>query len=113
MTTALIDELWPWLTVLAVAAVTYFWRALGVLAAGRMPAEGPVVRWVACVSYAMLAGLFSRMILIPTGQLADVPLAVRLIAVATAVTGWLIAGRNVFIGACAGVGAVIALTLFA
>jgi branched-subunit amino acid transport protein len=78
-----------------------------------MPAEGPVVRWVGCVSYAMLAGLFSRMLLIPTGNLADVPLEFRLAAVALAIAGWLLFGRNVFIGACAGVGAIIGLTLFA
>jgi len=107
----MLDALYPWLMVLAVAAITFFWRALGVATAGRMKTEGALLRWVTCVAYAMLAGLFTRMILIPTGQLAEAPMAVRLAAVAVAVAVWWFVGRNVFVGACAGVAAVIALTM--
>lgn len=106
------EELLPWLIVLGGAAITYVWRALGVVAAGRFAPDGAVVRWVSAVAYAMLAGLFARMILLPAGQLAQVPLAFRIGAMAAAVAVWLIAGRSVFLGTCAGVGAVIALMLW-
>lgn len=104
------DGWWPWAMVLGCAAVTYFWRAAGVAVAGRFAPDGPLVRWVGCVAYAMLAGLFARMILLPAGQLALVPLHWRLASVALAVIVWRLAGRSVFLGTCAGVAAVMALT---
>ena len=104
------DDYWPWIMVLACAAVSYFWRASGILLAGRFAADSPVVRWVGCVAYAMLAGLFARMILIPAGQLAAVPLHWRIASVVVGVIVWRAAGGNVLLGTCAGVGAVIALT---
>jgi len=105
-------DLTPWLLVLGAAAITYVWRAAGVLVAGRFAPDGAVVRWVSCVAYAMLAGLFARMILLPAGQLAEVPLAARVGAMVIAIGVWLLARRNVFIGSCAGVGTVILLTIF-
>jgi branched-subunit amino acid transport protein len=104
------DGVWPWIMVLACAAVTYFWRAAGIVVAGRFSPDGALVRWVGCVAYAMLAGLFARMILIPAGQLAAVPLHWRIAALVVGVVVWRVAGRNVFLGTCAGVGAVMALT---
>jgi branched-subunit amino acid transport protein len=104
-------ELVPWLLVLGAAAITYVWRAAGVAVAGRFSADSAVVRWVSCVAYAMLAGLFARMILLPAGELAQVPLAVRLGAAVLAVAVWRAAGRNVFAGSCAGVALVILLTV--
>ena len=100
---------WAWLMVLACAGITYFWRAAGLAVAGRFAPEGPLVRWVGCVAYAMLAGLFARMIVLPAGQLAEVPLHWRVASVAVAVIAWRITGRNVFLGTCAGVAAVMAL----
>ena len=73
---------WPFL-LLAIAA-TYLWRGLGVLVSTRIDPQGAVFRWVTCVSYAMLAGLISRMIVMPLGILTEVPLADRLAAVTIA-----------------------------
>jgi branched-subunit amino acid transport protein len=106
------DGLAPWLIVLGGAAITYVWRALGVVVAGRFAPDGAAVRWVGCVAYAMLAGLFARMILLPAGQLAQVPLSLRVGAVLVAVVAWFLAGRSVFLGTCAGVATVIALMLW-
>lgn len=105
------NELTPWLLVLAAAAITYAWRAAGVVVAGRFSADSALVRWVSCVAYAMLAGLFARMIVLPVGQLATVPFAGRIGAMILAIVVWRIARRNVFIGSCAGVAAVVLLTL--
>lgn len=106
------NDLTPWLIVLAGAAITYVLRAGGVAVAGRFPPDGQFVRWIGCVSYAMLAGLFARMIVMPAGQLAEVPLSYRIGAVALAVVVWRLAGRSVFAGTCAGVAAVTGLTLY-
>jgi branched-subunit amino acid transport protein len=104
-------EMVPWLLVLAAAAITYAWRAAGVVVAGRFAPDGAVVRWVSCVAYAMLAGLFARMIVLPAGELAQVPLAARVAALVLAIVVWRAARRNVFNGSCAGVAAVILLTV--
>lgn len=103
------DETGQWLMVLAAAAVTYLWRGLGVVVAGRFSADSEIVRWVGFVAYAMLAALFTRMILLPAGQLADVPLVWRLGVLAVAVAVWRFAGRNIVIGTLSGVAVLIAL----
>lgn len=110
--TLAMKDLTPWLLVLAAAAITYVWRAAGVVVAGRFAADGAVVRWVGCVAYAMLAGLFARMILLPVGQLAEVPLAGRVGALMLAIGVWWFTRRNVFVGSCAGVATVILLMVY-
>ncbi len=91
---------WPFL-LLAIAA-TYVWRGLGVILSSRIDPQGAVFQWVTCVSYAMLAGLISRMIVMPLGILAEVPLIDRMAAVAVAFVvffGW---RRRVLAGVAAG-----------
>ena len=66
-------EAYLWGLVLLSAAATYFWRGLGVLLSARIDPEGPIFQWVTCVSYAMLAGLISRMIILPLGSLPSIP----------------------------------------
>jgi branched-subunit amino acid transport protein len=100
---------WPFL-LLAITA-TYLWRGLGVLLSTRIDPQGAVFQWVTCVSYAMLAGLISRMIVMPLGILAEVPLVDRLAAMALAFLvffGW---RRKVLPGVAVGVIALILLTL--
>ncbi len=106
------DEIGQWVMVLAAAAVTYIWRGLGVVVAGRFSADSEVVRWIGFVAYAMLAGLFSRMILIPAGQLAQVPLEWRLGAVAIAIVVWRLVGRNVVVGTLSGFAFLIVLNFW-
>ena len=64
-----------------------------------------------CVSYAMLAGLISRMIVMPLGILTEVPLIERLAAVAIAFAvffGW---RRSVLAGVAAGTTVLVLLVL--
>ncbi len=60
-----------WLIVLACAAATFVWRALGVVVVKRIDAGGALFQWVTCVSYAMVAGLIFRMIIMPESLLRD------------------------------------------
>ncbi len=106
------DEAGQWIMVLAAAAITYMWRGLGVMVAGRFSADSEMVRWIGYVAYAMLAGLFSRMILMPAGQLALVALEWRLGAALVAIASWRLAGRNVVVGTLAGVGFLIVLNFW-
>ncbi len=100
---------WPFL-LLAIAA-TYLWRGLGVVFSTRIDPQGAVFQWVTCVSYAMLAGLISRMIVMPLGILAEVPLIERLAAVAIAFAvffGW---RRSVLAGVAAGTTVLVLLVV--
>ncbi len=88
--------------VLASGAGTYLWRALGVLLAGRIRTDGPLFEWVGCVAYAMIAGLTVRIVVLPTGVLAQAPLVARLAALAIALAVYLATRRNLFLGVGAG-----------
>jgi len=58
------------LLILAIMA-TYLWRGIGTAIAARINPDGALFEWIACVAYALLAGLISRIILMPVGTLAD------------------------------------------
>ncbi|MEK6591652.1 MAG: AzlD domain-containing protein [Pseudomonadota bacterium] len=98
-----------WLLVLACAAGTYLWRGLGVLLSGRIRIDSELFNWVACVAYAMVAGLVVRIIVMPTGMLAQSLLTDRLLACALALLAYYTCRRNLFIAVCAGVIALIAI----
>ena len=90
-----------WL-VIASGGATYVWRGLGVVLSGRIRVESELFNWVACVAYAMIAGLIMRVIVMPTGLLAQTLLADRLAA-------FYFSRRNLFIGVVTGMIALIAL----
>jgi len=92
----------PLALILMAAAVTFVWRALGALLASKIDTEGALFRWIACVSYATVAGLISRMAVLPTGDLAETPLALRLGAIALGFAVYFLAGRNLLLAAAAG-----------
>ena len=68
--------------ILACAAGTYLWRALGVAVAGRLDPDGEIFSWMGCVALAMIAGLVARMLIEPVGVLATTSLIERLGATA-------------------------------
>lgn len=94
----------PLALVLLAASVTFIWRVLGALLASKIDTDGALFRWIGCVSYATVAGLISRMATLPTGDLADTPMALRLGAVAIGFAVFFLAKRNLLLGAAAGAG---------
>lgn len=96
-----------WALVAACAAGTYLWRGFGVLLSGRIRVESEIFSWIACVAYAMVAGLVSRIIVMPTGMLADTALIERLIACGIALFAYYVSRRNLLIGVGAGVAAIV------
>jgi hypothetical protein len=73
------------LLILAGAAL----RAAGLLVAGRLRPDHPFVRWAASVALATLAAFIAMAILAPTGMLAGIPLAARLLGLVVAI-GWML-----------------------
>lgn len=99
-----------WLVVALCALATFAWRALGVVFARRIDPSGAIFQWVACVSYAMVAGLVFRMIVLPVNDLATVPLAARVAATGIAFATYFAVRRLLLPAVAAGSGA---MALFA
>jgi branched-subunit amino acid transport protein len=100
------------LLVLACAAGTYLWRALGVAVAGRLDPDGEIFSWMACVALAMIAGLVARMLVEPVGVLATTGLLERLGATACGlVMYFVLTRRNLLAGVVTACVAIVLLQL--
>ena len=93
------------------AVATYSWRALGVLLGARVDPQSRLFDWLGCVAYALLAGLIARMIVLPIGPLADLPLSDRLIATVGGIAAYFLSGRNIIIGVGMGAAAIGGLSM--
>lgn len=79
------SELGLWTALIAACIGTYLCRAIGVKLAGHINQESEIFRWLSAVTYAMVAALTIRLILMPVGLLATVPLYVRILICALSV----------------------------
>ena len=91
-----------WLIVFGCSAATFFWRLLGVAVVKKIDPDGALFEWVSCVSYAMVAGLIFRMIMMPESDLASVSLLIRCTAVAIAFAAYFTFRRMLLAGVLAG-----------
>lgn len=82
---------------------TYFWRGMAVLLSGKLTLDSELFRWVECVAYAMVAGLMMRIVLLPSGVLADSPVAIRIAGCVIALAAYRLFKRNLLAGLGAGV----------
>lgn len=82
---------------------TYLWRGPGVLLSAGIEPRGKAFTWIACVAYAIIAGVVSRMLLMPTGALAETTPVERAIGSAAALAAYFwLTKRNLFVGVAAG-----------
>ncbi|MEN3791207.1 AzlD domain-containing protein [Fulvimarina sp. MAC3] len=85
---------WPFaFIVLAGALPTYVWRFLGVLSSGKLDETSPVASISRTVATALVSAVIGQLVFYPSGSLADIPLAIRAGALATAFAVYL-AGSN-------------------
>ena len=75
---------------------TLIWRLLGVAIANHIDIKSELFQWFNCVAYAMLAGLISRIILMPSGTLATTPIFDRVAALIIGFIIFLLFKRNIF-----------------
>jgi branched-subunit amino acid transport protein len=68
-----------WIALLGACLGTYFCRAIGVLLSNSINQDSEIFRWLAAVTYAMVAALTIRLILMPLGLMATVPLWIRIL----------------------------------
>jgi hypothetical protein len=95
--------------ILAGVLATEVWRWLGLAVGSRLDVAGAPFQWIRAVATALVSGLVTRMVLFPAGALVEVPLWIRLGALAGGVSLYLLLRRNV----AAGVGAAAALLMAA
>lgn len=99
----MIGELSPYLVLILVGFLpNEFWRALGVMLGRGLPEDSEIIVWVRAVAVAVLAAVIAKLILMPPGALAAVPLAVRLAAIACGFLAFLVVRRSVFAGLLVG-----------
>jgi branched-subunit amino acid transport protein len=101
-------------TLLAIACGlgTYVWRGLGVAVSARIRPQSELFAWIGCVAFAMLAGLISRVVLIPSGALEHTALWQRLAATGFALVAYfLFTKKNLFAGVIASAAAMYLILL--
>lgn len=87
---------------IACGAGTYLWRGLGVAVSARIRPDSELFAWIGCVAFAMLSGLISRVVLLPSGALEQTSLWQRLAATGCALAVYFFfAKKNLFAGVIA------------
>ena len=87
-----------WLILVLVIFGTFFWKFIGVVAAGKIRDDSEVLEWVTCVAFAITAGIMIKVLIVPGGVLAEAPLLARFCGVAFGVTAFFLSGRKIVVG---------------
>lgn len=86
------------LVILAGFLPTDVFRFAAVLFSRRLDEDSEVLVLVRAVATALLAGVIARLVLFPTGDLANVPLYLRVAAIAAGVIGYFAIRKSVLAG---------------
>ncbi|MBL4747867.1 MAG: AzlD domain-containing protein [Magnetovibrio sp.] len=92
----------PILVISLAAAATYASRGFGAFLSGRIKADDKIIEWITCVTYALMAGLVVRMIVLPIGALIAVPLTVRLFSTSIGLLVFFLFRKNIGLGVATG-----------
>ena len=96
-------QLSPYLVLIAAGFLpNEIWRMLGIVVAHGIDDSSELLVWVRAVATAVLAGVIAKIVLFAPGGLADVPLALRLTAIAIGFLTFVMVRRSVFAGVIAG-----------
>jgi len=90
---------WPYVFI-AIAGwlATDIWRWLGVLVGNRLAQDSAALTWVRAVATSLLAAVIAKLILYPVGELQNVPVEVRLVAVSVGFAAFLMTGKRIWVG---------------
>lgn len=96
-----------WAAVIAILAAcalpTQVWRWMGVALGRGVDPDAEILHWVRAVATAIIAAFVAKVLVFPSGGLADTALWLRLAATAFGIAVYLLAGRIVVVGVFAGV----------
>lgn len=90
---------WPFVFILIAGwLATDIWRWLGVIVGNRLKEGSLALVWVRAMATSLVAGVIAKLILQPTGSLADFDIYLRIFAVVTGFIMFLIAGKRIAVG---------------
>jgi len=78
------------------------WRMLGLAVASGIDEDSAFFMWARAVAIAVLAGVIAKIVMLPPGTLAGVPIGIRPGAIACGFVAFLAVRRSVFAGVIAG-----------
>ena len=87
-------ELASVLLLVACIGATYAQRAIGALGAGRLREDSALFRWIGCVAFAITTGIMAKLVLSPSGTLAEAPLSARLLGISVGLAVFFASGRQ-------------------
>ena len=100
---AILNETWPYVVLLLVGFLpNEVWRMLGLVLARGLNEESEIVVWARAVATAILAGVIAKLIVFSSGDLANIPLAMRVGAAACGFAAFLLVKQSVFVGVAVG-----------
>jgi len=77
---------------------TEIWRQFGVLVARRINDQSELFLWTRAVATAVLAGVIAKIVLYPPGTLANIPLLIRLGAIACGLGAFMLLRQSILAG---------------
>ena len=83
------------------------WRWLGIALGRGLDEQSEIILWVRAVATALIAAVVARIVFIPPGALAGVPLSVRVVALAVGFFAFLFIRRSAFAGVVVGEAALV------
>ena len=83
------------------------WRWLGIVVGRGLDEESEIILWVRGVATALIAAVVARIVVLPPGALAGVPLGVRIAALGFGFVAFLLIRRSAFAGVLVGEAALI------
>lgn len=98
---------------LAGALPTQVWRWAGALLSRSMDENSEFLKWVKAVATALVAGLIAKLVIYPSGFLADLPLLARIGAMAVGYIVFYFTGPGILPAILAAEGVLIGAALFA
>ncbi|WP_186393691.1 MULTISPECIES: AzlD domain-containing protein [unclassified Pannonibacter] len=93
---------WPYVMIIFAGwLATDIWRWLGVLAAGNLREDSEILIFVRSIATALVAGVISKLILFPSGALAETSAWLRVAAAVCGFAAFHAARQTVFAGVLA------------
>lgn len=90
------DLLTPYILLIIIGFLpTEMWRSLAVYLSRGLNEGSQLIVWIRCVATALLTGVVAKLMLTPSGELADVPLWGRLGSILIAFAAFFLFRRNV------------------
>ena len=82
------------LVIVVTSVATYLSRFLGVLSSEKIKETSKIYRWFNCLAYSTLAALIARMIIFPSGALAEVDYPIRIIVLISSILIFYLGKKN-------------------